>query len=89
TYSLYGDSVYVLKPKEGQPAPAKPEDTVYAVERRFIKSGQVRGERVAITTGIVAGEQIVTSGQVKLTNGTLVRVDNSQALVAPAVRPLQ
>lgn len=89
TYSLYGDSVYVLKPKEGQPAPAKPEDTVYAVERRFIKSGQVRGERVAITSGLTEGEQVVTGGQVKLTNGTLVRVDNSQALVPPAIRPLQ
>lgn len=89
TYSLYGDSVYVLKPKEGQPAPAKPEDTVYVVERRFIKSGQVRQERVAITSGLTDGEQVVTSGQVKLTNGSLVRVDNSQALVAPATRPLQ
>lgn len=89
TYSLYGDSVYVLKPKEGQPAPAKPEDTVYVVERRFIRSGQVRDERVAIVSGLTQGEQVVTSGQVKLTNGSLVRVDNSQALVPPATRPLQ
>jgi len=89
TYSLYGDSVYVLKRKEDQPAPAKPEDTVYTVERRFIKTGQVRDERVAVTTGLAAGDQVVTSGQVKLTNGALVRVDNSQALVAPATRPLQ
>ncbi|MFA5899636.1 MAG: efflux RND transporter periplasmic adaptor subunit [Hyphomicrobium sp.] len=89
TYSLYGDSVYVLKPKEGQPPPAKPEDTIYAVERRFIKSGQVREDLVAVTTGLQAGEQVVTTGQVKLTNGSLVRVDNSQALVPPAKRPLQ
>jgi membrane fusion protein (multidrug efflux system) len=89
TYSLYGDSVYVLKPLEGQPAPAKPEDTVYAVERRFVKSGQVRQDRVAITSGIKAGEQVVTTGQVKLFNGSHVKVDNSQALVPPAVRPLQ
>jgi len=89
TYSLYGDSVYVLKPKEGQPPPAKPEDTIYAVQRRFIKSGQVREDLVAVTTGLQAGEQVVTTGQVKLTNGSLVRVDNSQALVPPAKRPLQ
>jgi membrane fusion protein (multidrug efflux system) len=89
TYSLYGDSVYVLKPKEGQPAPAKPADTVYSAERRFIRSGQIRDERVAITTGLTEGEQVVTSGQVKLTNGALVRIDNSQALVPPAIRPLQ
>jgi membrane fusion protein (multidrug efflux system) len=89
TYSLYGDSVYVLKRLEGQPAPAKPEDTVYAVERRFVKSGQVRQDRVAITSGLTAGEQVVTTGQVKLFNGSHVKVDNSQALVPPAVRPLQ
>lgn len=89
TYSLYGDSVYVLKPKEGQPAPAKPEDTVFVVERRFIKTGQIRDERVAIVSGLAQGDHVVTSGQVKLTNGSLVRVDNSQALVPPATRPLQ
>jgi membrane fusion protein (multidrug efflux system) len=89
TYSLYGDSVYVLKPKEGQPAPAKPEDTVFVVERRFIKSGQVREDRVAVTSGLKAGEQVVTTGQVKLTNGSLVKVDNAQALVPPAQRPYQ
>ena len=89
TYSLYGDSVYVLKKLEGQPAPAKPEDTVYVVERRFVRSGQVREDRVAITTGLKEGEQIVTTGQVKLFNGGQVKVDNSQALVPPAVRPYQ
>lgn len=89
TYSLYGDSVYVLKPKEGQPAPAKPEDKVYVVERRFIKTGQIRDERVAVVSGLAQGDHVVTSGQVKLTNGSLVRIDNSQALVPPATRPLQ
>ncbi len=89
TYSLYGDSIYVLKPKEGEPAPAKPEAKVFVVERRFVKTGQVRDERVAVTSGLVEGEQVATGGQIKLTNGAQVRVDNSQALVAPAVRPLQ
>ena len=89
TYSLYGDSVYVLKNLEGQPAPAKPEDTVYVVERHFVKSGQVRQDRVAITEGLKEGEQVVTTGQVKLFNGGHVKVDNSQALVPPTTRPYQ
>ena len=46
-------------------------------------------DRVAITTGLKEGEQIVTTGQVKLFNGGQVKVDNSQALVPPAVRPFQ
>jgi len=62
---------------------------VFAAERRFIKTGQVRQERVVITSGLATDEQVVTTGQVKLTNGSHVKVDNSQALVAPAERPYQ
>lgn len=89
TYSLYGDSVYVLKALADQPPPATPEDTLFTVERRFVKTGQMRQDRVAISSGLTQGEQVVTTGQVKLFNGSHVKVDNSQALVPPAVRPLQ
>jgi membrane fusion protein, multidrug efflux system len=77
TYSLYGDSVYVVKPPAG---------TVFSVERRFVKPGQVREDRVAIETGLQPGEQVVTTGQI---NGSHVKIDNSQALVPPAERPKQ
>ena len=40
-------------------------------------------------SGLKEGEQIVTTGQVKLVNGGQVKVDNSQALMPPAVRPYQ
>ncbi|MGZ5889337.1 MAG: efflux RND transporter periplasmic adaptor subunit [Hyphomicrobium sp.] len=91
TYSLYGDSVYVVKPPEGGGAmPAQPPaDAVFSVERRFVKPGQVREDRVAIETGLQPGEQVVTTGQIKLINGSHVKIDNSQALVPPAERPKQ
>jgi membrane fusion protein, multidrug efflux system len=91
TYSLYGDSVYVVKPPEGGGAvPAQPPaDAVFSVERRFVKPGQVREDRVAIETGLQPGEQVVTTGQIKLVNGSHVKIDNSQALVPPAERPRQ
>ena len=91
TYSLYGDSVYVVKPPEGGGAvPAQPPaDAVFSVERRFVKPGQVREARVAIETGLQPGEQVVTTGQIKLINGSHVKIDNSQALVPPAERPKQ
>jgi membrane fusion protein, multidrug efflux system len=91
TYSLYGDSVYVVKPPEGGGAvPAQPPaDAVFSVERRFVKPGQVREDRVAIETGVQPGEQVVTTGQIKLINGSHVKIDNSQALVPPAERPKQ
>jgi membrane fusion protein (multidrug efflux system) len=91
TYSLYGDSVYVVKPPEGGGAvPAQPAaDAVFSVERRFVKPGQVREDRVAIETGLQPGEPVVTTGQIKLINGSHVKIDNSQALVPPAERPKQ
>ena len=84
TYSLYGDSVYVVKPApvpEGsaQAAPA-PTDQQMIVERRAIKLGAARGSRVSILGGLTAGEKVVSEGQSKLMPGARVRVDNALAL---------
>ena len=93
TYSLYGNSVYVVKPaepKDGEaPAPEPDGAPALVVERRFVKTGQTREDRVAITEGLKAGEDVVTTGQIKLNPGARVRIDNSQRLKAPAERPRQ
>jgi membrane fusion protein (multidrug efflux system) len=84
TYSLYGDNVYVVKQvpaKEGQTG-----DQLVA-ERRFVKTGQTREDRVAILSGLATGEQVVTTGQLKLNPGAHIRVDNSKPLTPPATRP--
>jgi membrane fusion protein (multidrug efflux system) len=84
TYSLYGDNVYVVKQvpaKEGQTG-----DQLVA-ERRFVKTGQTREDRVAILSGRATGEQVVTTGQLKLNPGAHIRVDNSKPLTPPATRP--
>jgi len=102
TYSLYGDSVYVVKPapaKEGQPAQAqgggqpadgqKPTEPALIADRRFVKTGPAREDRVAITSGLQAGEEVVTTGQIKLNPGASIRIDNSQPLTRPEDRPKQ
>jgi membrane fusion protein, multidrug efflux system len=98
TYSLYGDSLYVVtaapedkdkdKGSAGQAAasPAGGERKLIA-ERRFVKTGQARDDRVAITSGIKAGEEVVTTGQLKLNPGAAIRLDNAQPLVRPDARP--
>jgi RND family efflux transporter MFP subunit len=92
TYSLYGDSVFVVVPSKQQqnapsnavaqsaPAQTAPAQPALQVERRFVKTGEVRDSRVAILQGVKEGEQVVTVGQLKLRPGTNVRVDNSVAL---------
>jgi len=97
TYSLYGDSVYVVKPapeKEGAAATSsaaagQPAGEQLIAERRFVRTGQVRDGRVAVTFGLAAGEQVITTGQLKINPGASIRIDNSQPLTPPDVRPKQ
>ena len=94
TYSLYGDSVYVVKSEPaGDPkgdaktdAPARPKVTA---DRRFVKTGEAREDRVSLTSGVDAGEQVVTTGQLKLNPGAAIHVDNTQPLIRPEERPKQ
>jgi membrane fusion protein, multidrug efflux system len=101
-YSLYGDSLYVVKavdaPAESAPkgAPGGPGQAVAApgaaerklvAERRFVKTGQARDDRVAIIEGLKAGEEVVTTGQLKLNPGATIRIDNAQPLIRPEARP--
>ncbi|MFN4088966.1 MAG: efflux RND transporter periplasmic adaptor subunit [Alphaproteobacteria bacterium] len=81
TYSLYGDSVYIVG-SSGQAA-----DQGLPVERRFVRTGEARGDRVAIVDGLDAGEQIVTSGQLRLQPGSRVQIDERSVLTPPATRP--
>jgi membrane fusion protein, multidrug efflux system len=95
TYGLYGDSVWVVK--EGPPAPEKTASVgevevpapQLTVERRFVRIGPSQGDEVAILEGVKAGEQVVTSGQLKLHPDAAIKIDNSRPLTPAAERPKQ
>jgi membrane fusion protein, multidrug efflux system len=101
TYSLYGDSVYVVKRapagdaapsavgSAAAAAPGQPAAPALVVERRFVRTGQVRDDRVAVTFGLEAGEDVVTTGQLKLNPGASVLIDNSQKPKPAENRPKQ
>jgi membrane fusion protein (multidrug efflux system) len=93
SYSLYGDSIFVV-----QAADATAETTgsgnsaaggQLVAERRSVRLGETRDDRVAIAAGIEAGDDVVTSGQQKLRPGVEVRIDNSAPLRPPAERRRQ
>jgi membrane fusion protein, multidrug efflux system len=91
-FSLYGDNIFVVKPappKGGEAhAAAKDAKPDLIVERRFVRVGEARGERVAIDEGVSAGELVVTSGQIKLQTNSPVVVDSAAAgLPLPAQTP--
>ena len=75
TYSLYGDSVYVVTPdKDKKDDKGQPALTVNEV---FVKLGDERGARVSVIEGIKNGDMVVTSGMQKLHTGSTVQIDNS------------
>ncbi|WP_246731837.1 efflux RND transporter periplasmic adaptor subunit [Methylocapsa sp. S129] len=90
-FSLYGDNVFVVKPappkaSEAQAA-GKDDKPNLIAERRFVRVGDTRGERVSILEGVNAGELVVTSGQIKLQPNGPVTIDSTAGLPTPAQTP--
>jgi membrane fusion protein (multidrug efflux system) len=83
TYTLYGNSVYVVTEKQSEDGKTVKDEKGTAqltVERRFVETGERRAGRVVISKGLKAGEQVVTSGQLKLDNGAHVVIVADPAL---------
>lgn len=75
TYNPYGNVVYVITPDASG---------ALIVRQQFVKLGDTRGDQVAIVSGLKVGEQIVTSGQLKLRDGVTVQINNK---VPPSNQP--
>lgn len=88
-YTLYGDSVYVLKKeartktsqrhRSGSPrAHKKPHESeqIYIAHQVLVSIEDQRGDLTAVT-GIKPGDLVVTAGQIKLHNNTRVIINNS------------
>jgi membrane fusion protein (multidrug efflux system) len=98
TYNPYGSTVFVvMTADEAAAAAAKAGSSASAaapahaasgsglvVQQAFVTTGETRGDQVAILSGLKEGQQVVTSGQVKLKNGASIVIDNS---VVPADSP--
>ena len=100
--SLYGDYIYVVRPAEPASAPAgetvseegqtTPETAAeqkaptLVVRQIFIKPGRRSEGRIEVTEGVKAGDEVVTAGQNRLSNGAAVVVDNT---IDPTTRGMQ
>ncbi|TLX20979.1 efflux RND transporter periplasmic adaptor subunit [Thermomonas fusca] len=89
SFNPYGNAVFVIgkvkrKPgeKDMQGKPLTGDKLV--VTQRFIKTGNTRGDLIAVTSGLKAGEQVVTSGLLKLRNGAEVTINNDVRPAADA-----
>src|SRR3954471_972344 len=81
-YTLYGDSVYLLKEK-------KEDDgkTSLTVERTFVQTGTRIGGRAEILKGLKAGDRVVAVGQLKLQPGSAVAISSDPPPPIPAQPP--
>jgi len=84
-YNPYGATVYIVAPQsadtKGAPvasAAAKASQAGGLIAKQvFVTTGPTRGDQVAIVKGIREGDEVVTSGQIKLRNGALITINNS------------
>lgn len=73
-YAPYSDSVFVVEPKDPGQAEAG-----LVLRQQFVRIERKRGDFVALTSGLKAGETVASTGVFKLRNGQSVVVDNSLA----------
>ncbi|MGV8861671.1 MAG: efflux RND transporter periplasmic adaptor subunit [Pseudomonas sp.] len=85
SYTLYGNSVYVVVPKKtagGEPEKDAKGEPQWTVERRFVETGEHRNGRVVVSKGLSAGERVVSAGQLKLDTGAHVAISADKTLQA-------
>jgi membrane fusion protein (multidrug efflux system) len=66
TYNPYGSTVYLVQQNGGMPT----------ARQSFVTTGATRGDQVAVLSGVKEGDVVVTAGQVKLRNGSPLKIDN-------------
>ncbi len=85
TYNPYGDTAFIVE-ESGKGPDGSP---ILTVKQTFITVGSTRGDQIAILKGIKEGDVVVTSGQVKLKNGSKVIINNKvQPANEAAPRPV-
>jgi membrane fusion protein, multidrug efflux system len=72
TFNPYGSMVYLLQ--EQTDASGK---TALIARQTVVTTGDTRGDQIAVLSGLKQGDRVVSSGQMKLQNGSTVTIDNT------------
>lgn len=72
TFNPFGSTVFVIE-EDGKDDHGQARLTVH---QTIVKTGATRGDQVAVLSGLTEGQRVVSSGQLKLRNGTAVTIDN-------------
>lgn len=77
-FAPYGDSVYVIKEQLSESG-----EKLQIAEQAFVRLGERRGDLVAVSSGLAAGDMVVSTGAFKLQSGMAVTIRND---LAPEIR---
>jgi membrane fusion protein (multidrug efflux system) len=84
-FNPYGNVVYLVM-KKGKGPDGKPN---LIAMQKFIKTGETRGDQITVLEGVKQGDLVVTSGQIKLRNGSPILINNRiQPTNEPAPTPI-
>ena len=81
-YTLYGDSVFVIKEAKDEKGESK-----LTAERSFVRTGKRVDGRTVILSGLNAGDRVVAVGQLKLQSGAAVVISKDPPPSNPASPP--
>ncbi len=73
SFNPYGEIAYLIK-ENGKDKEDKP---ILIAQQTFVTVGDSRGDQIAILKGLKENDLVVTSGQIKLKNGSVVTINNS------------
>jgi len=66
-FNPYGNTVFLVTDKDGKSA----------AKESVVVTGETRGDQIAVLSGVNEGDEVVTTGQIKLRNGTPLTVNNT------------
>ena len=81
-HASYGDSVFVVEPR-----PAGDDQPGKLARQQFVRTGELRGDFVALEDGLKGGEEVVTAGAFKLRNNGAVMVTADDVSKKPERAP--
>jgi membrane fusion protein (multidrug efflux system) len=79
SYSLYGNSVYIIEKNKEDEKDADGKE-ILVVKRVFVTTGDQQGNYIVINSGVKPGQVVVSSGELKLEDGTRVVINNDVQL---------
>ncbi len=80
SFNPYGSVIYLVQEK-GKDEKGNP---ILIVKQVFVTTGETRGDQITILSGLKENDTVVTSGQLKLKNGSRIAINNA---IVPANNP--